>query len=119
MIRLKVRFSPAGEVEAAFTAEPEVFSPDGDGYNDFLLLKYRFEEPGHIATVIIFDAKGRPIRHLASSQSLGTEGQLLWDGTNDEDMLADVGIYIIFVETFNLNGEVRQQKLKTVLAKRF
>lgn len=98
------------------TVAPEIFSPDNDGYNDVLTIGYHFEQPGYVANIRIFDSKGRQVRYLKNNELLATEGQFIWDGLNEDHLKAPIGIYIVFVEIFNLEGEIRSYKKTCVLA---
>lgn len=101
--------------DGEITIEPEVFSPDNDGYNDLLNIRYKFGEPGYVANVAIFDAHGRKIKSLISNEMLAIEGYFTWDGLNDNNQKALIGIYVIFVEVFNLNGKTKHFKKTCVL----
>ncbi|MEO1652673.1 MAG: lamin tail domain-containing protein, partial [Bacteroidota bacterium] len=50
---------------------PQVFSPDGDGFEDFTTVNLDFEQGGVLVDVIIYDSRGREIRNLANRQLLG------------------------------------------------
>ncbi len=101
--------------DGEITIEPEVFSPDNDGYNDILNIHYKFGEPGYVGNVTIFDARGRKIRSLVSNEMLAVEGYFTWDGLNDYNQKASIGIYVVFVEVFNLNGKVKHFKKTCVV----
>ena len=94
----------------------KTFSPDGDGFEDVLLINYNFAVTDVVANISIFDAAGRPIRQLTQNQLLGTSGSLKWDGTTDDKTLARMGIYILYIELIQPNGQVKRQKLTCVLA---
>ncbi len=102
--------------EEIFSIPNPTFSPDGDGFEDFLELSYAVDRTGFLARVRIFDAQGRPIRTLRRTELLGGSGTLRWDGANDEGLKAKAGLYVFFVELFNPDGEVREEKLVGVLA---
>ena len=104
--------------EGMVTVEPEVFSPDGDGYNDQLLIRYQIEEPGYVANIQIMDNQGRLVKMLAQNELLGREGVFTWDGIRENGRKAEVGIYIVYVELYNLNGQVKRYKLKAVVGGR-
>jgi hypothetical protein len=106
-------FEPA---EKKITVYPEVFSPDNDGYNDYVNVYYSLDEPGSVASIIIFDSSGRPVKYLARNTMLGTEGVFMWDGTNENNMRASIGIYLIYTEIFDLQGKVYRLKNTCVLA---
>jgi hypothetical protein len=104
------------DVNEYFTINPEAFSPDNDGYNDFMNIIYSFDEPGWTATIKIFDAVGRPIRDLINNELLALEGTIQWNGTTDEGKKARIGIHIVFIELFNPNGDVKRYKRSCVVA---
>lgn len=98
------------------SVSPEVFSPDNDGYNDVLNLNYTFDTPGYIATITIYDANGRLVRDLVKSKLLGTSGTFSWEGITNDNEKARIGIYIIYFEIFDVNGNVKHYKKTAVLA---
>jgi hypothetical protein len=99
--------------------EPEVFTPDGDGYKDFTQIFYKVNETGYVANVAIFDAVGREIRQIANNELIPTQGQWRWDGTNKLGEKATIGIYIVLVELFSPSGKKEILKEKVVLGSRF
>jgi len=98
------------------TVQPEVFSPDNDGYDDLLSVLYSFSDPGYTANAVVYDARGRPVRNLVRNELLGTAGSFTWDGVRDDHTKAPVGIYVIYFEVFNALGDVRKFKRTCVLA---
>ncbi len=102
--------------KSLITTEPDIISPDNDGYHDVLHIQYHFEEPGNVATIGIYNAKGRLVRMLANNILLGKEGEVIWDGLNDERKMPPKGIYLIYVKIFNLKGKVHGYKRTCVLA---
>lgn len=93
-----------------------LFSPDNDGYNDVLNISYKLDESGKAANVFIYDSKGRQVRHLVRNEQLSIEGVISWNGINDDNEKAPIGIYIVYVELFNLNGKTNKYKLTCTLA---
>ena len=98
---------------------PETFSPDNDGLDDVLTISYHFSREGLVANVLIYDAKGRLVKRLIQNKHLQKVGSFSWDGINDANEIGRVGIYIIFVEIFDVNGNVKSVKKTVVLADRF
>jgi len=105
-------------VQGEVTLSPEIVSPDNDGQDDFATIDYSFPEPGYVANITIFDAKGRPVRYLQRNALCGTKGSFRWDGLGDRSQQLATGIYIIFTEIFNLNGKKKQFKKSIVVARR-
>ncbi|MDP2115424.1 MAG: gliding motility-associated C-terminal domain-containing protein [Bacteroidota bacterium] len=98
------------EIQDEITPEPKAFSPNGDGYNDELAIKYSFSKPGYMANVRIFDIAGRQVKFLVKNQSLAQEGNWLWDGTTEAGQKLGIGVYIILVEVFDQEGQVKRFK---------
>jgi hypothetical protein len=113
---LNSQYSEALTDDGAITLSPEVFSPDEDGYNDVLNIAYTFGEPGYLANINIFDGNGRLVRELIHNELLGTSGVFSWDGITDGNEKANIGIYIIYIEVFDLKGDVKKYKKAAVLA---
>lgn len=100
-----------------FNLASRTFSPDGDGFEDFLELSYEsFGSPGFLARIRIFDAQGRLVRTLRQVELLASRSIIRWDGSTDDGLRARSGAYVLFVELFNPAGEVREEKLTAVLA---
>ena len=94
---------------------PEVFTPDNDGDKDYTFINYKFSETGYTINIRIYDANGREIRNLVRNELLGSEGKFQWDGVDNENQKARIGIYIVYMEVFNLSGKVKKFKKQVVL----
>jgi len=98
---------------------PETFSPDNDGYNDVLNISWQFSRPGLICNMKIFDSNGRFIKQVLKNETIGQEGVISWDGTNENDEKAPAGIYVIFTEVFSSDGYAEKIKTVVTLAVKF
>ncbi len=98
--------------------ENKTFSPDGDGYKDFLVLHLQEDLVGALGTVKVYDIEGREIVSLADNTLFGTGDILRWSGEIVGGGQARPGIYIIFGEFFTLDGVTRTVKESCVLAQR-
>jgi len=105
--------------DQTISVEPEVFSPDNDGYDDWVYISYKLEKEGYMANVLIYDANGQLINRIANNELLGIEGHFKWNGTYNDKEIAKMGIYIIYIELFDLEGKVKKYKKTCVLAKQF
>lgn len=101
-----------------WTIDPAVFTPDGDGMDDFTTLNYLLDWSGFVANITIFDARGREIRRLVRNELLGTTGFFRWDGTTVQGMKVPVGYYVISIQLFGLDGQTRAFKEKVVVGAR-
>ena len=106
-------------LEDPITILPEIFSPDNDGYNDVLNINYQFSVSGYIANVVIFDAKGRLIKTLIKNEMVGTKGGFIWDGIDENNQKALIGIYVVYIEVFDAIGNVKSYKKTAVLGGKF
>ncbi|MGJ8660629.1 MAG: lamin tail domain-containing protein [Bacteroidota bacterium] len=114
--RVNSQFVPtvaAGE----FSLTSKVFSPDNDGYEDVLQIRYKMSETDILATISIYDEYGRLIRKLKENEYLATEGLFTWDGVTDDGTKASIGQYILYFEAFRPDGgSVFRDKKVCVLA---
>ncbi len=115
---LNSQFLPEGISAGSFELDNEVFSPDNDGFQDVLLINYTLDNPGFVATIVIYDRRGRIIRNLVNNQIIGTQGTISWDGTTNDRSKARIGPHIILVELFDLQGKVEYIKLPCIVAGR-
>jgi hypothetical protein len=102
--------------ELMIGVEPEIFTPDNDGREDITNICYSFSQPGNVISIWIFDPMGRIVRQLAVNILLGTSGCITWDGTDDNGMRARMGIYLVYIRIFDLEGRVSQIKKTCVLS---
>ena len=91
-------------------------SPDGDAFEDFLQINYQTDRPNYTANIRIFDTEGRLIKSLVSNELLASQGQIIWEGDMDNGDKARIGIYLLFIELFTPDGDIRQFKETCVLA---
>lgn len=109
------QFSELSEVADPIRIEPEIFSPDNDGYNDVVNINYNFGAAGYTASLSIYDSQGRLVKVLVNNEILGAQGAFSWDGRTDDNQKADIGMYIAYFEAFSMNGEVKKFKKTIVL----
>lgn len=102
----------------SIVVSPEIFSPNGDGYNDRLFIQYQFDKPGFQANVKLYDSLGRLVNHLAKNEILAQEGSWYWDGDRSDQSRAALGIYFILVELFDQQGNVRKFRKTCTLTDR-
>jgi hypothetical protein len=94
---------------------PNVFSPNGDAYNDVCSIKFNLKQAARL-DIKIFDEHGILKKHLFEQQWIGTEEELIWDGRLDNDQLGNLGIYIILIELLNEDGNTETHQFPVVLA---
>jgi len=60
--------------------------------------------------------KGRAIRHLLQNEMLGKEGAFSWNGNTDSGGKAAIGMYVVYISLFNMDGVTKEFKKVCVLA---
>lgn len=104
---------------SSVTVNPNPFSPDNDGFEDFALINYNLSQPIAQVRIKIFDNKGRLVRTLLNNQASGSSGSVVFDGLDDDGHALRMGIYIIFLEALNDNsGVVETVKSVVVVARK-
>ncbi|MEP2446456.1 MAG: lamin tail domain-containing protein [Balneola sp.] len=105
---------------SGITFTPNPFSPDDDGFEDFLTINYTLDEADYLLRVRIYDRYGREVRELADAKPAGFSGSLIWDGLTDSGNKNRVGIYIVLFEAYNsASGRDRTFKETVVIARKF
>jgi gliding motility-associated-like protein len=91
-IRDKNGCGSLGPITVAVLGTPQIFTPNGDGYNDYWNVKGVSAQFNYLSTIYIFDRFGKLLKQI------GTTG-LGWDGTfNGQPMPADDYWYMIKFE---------------------
>ncbi len=104
---------------ANISINPNPFSPDNDGFEDFTIINYNLSQAIAQVRIKIFDSKGRLMRTLLNNQASGSSGSVVFDGLDDEGKTLRMGIYIIFLEALNDNsGAVETVKTVVVVARK-
>lgn len=113
------QYQPTENEGDAIWLTSKTFSPDLDGFEDVLQINYRFKKTGNMLTLSIFNDRGKIVRQLYRSYSLGETGVLTWDGQDDAQQRLPVGIYILHLAVYNATDGVKNYRKSCVLAAKF
>lgn len=105
-----------GETTEEISLSSNTFSPDNDGFEDALMIHYHFAEGGKVANIWVFNDRGILVRYLCKNETLGQSGTITWDGLNDDNNRPPLGIYVVYIEIFDLAGHVKKYRKPCVLA---
>jgi len=97
--------------------ESRTFSPNGDGFEDLLLIRYAFREANPMLSLTVFDDRGRTANRLVRNKSAGRSGLVTWDGRDENGQPCAAGIYILHAETYTENGRSRSFRESFVLVR--
>ena len=101
---------------AEIDLEPKVFTPDDDGKNDILTIRYHLENAGYNANITVYNSLGILVKTIANNQTLEQNGFFQWDGTDTNGNKLNKGIYIVYAEVFNAAGKKIYLKKDCVLS---
>jgi hypothetical protein len=88
------------QMGALYLVNPE-FSPDQDGYHDFLEIHYELPAPNMLVQATIYTMGGQLVKQLCINELFGTSGLLIWDGSTEYGSIANTGIYILEFKAFS------------------
>lgn len=106
-------------VRGSISMQPVIFSPDNDGFDDFLTISYQFPDPGYVCNITVFDAAGRLVQYITRNALCGLTGSFRWDGLGQQNNKLPIGVYVVVTAVFNLQGKTKQFKQAVTLARRF
>jgi hypothetical protein len=76
----------------------KLFTPDGDGERDVLLVSYQLPAfPSEVA-LYVFDSSGRLVDELCQGRSGAGTGTAVWDGCSRTGRRLPTGLYIVYLE---------------------
>jgi len=97
--------------------DPKSFTPNNDGHHDMVSINWDFSKINLMATIKIFDSKGKEVKNIVNNEMIGNKGSKNWDGTSEDDLQLATGIYIVWMEVFSENGEAERFKKVVVLSR--
>lgn len=91
------------------------FSPNGDGFEDSLLIRFQLPEKGGGLTIKVFNLAGKPIKTLLDKRMTDQiQGQVYWNGAGDRGEVVPAGVYAVLLDYKTKRERVRT-KLPVVL----
>lgn len=95
---------PVSVIDAVVMVDPPVVSPDDDGFEDFTRISFRLPISTARIVATIYDRYGRSIRLLANNELAAAQGELIWDGRDDDGRPLSIGFYLVRVEAYDDGG---------------
>ena len=92
------------QIKGTLEALPEIFSPNGDGYEDLLIIRYKLNKPNSSGSITITDRSGIIVKHILRNGILGNNGFFHWNGLNDKNQELPAGVYIIIFSIISPDG---------------
>ena len=104
--------------EADIEISPPVFSPDGDGFDDITTINLSCFQNDFTAKIIIFDSHGMFVRDLVNCQNIASQSRFVWNGLDENGKIVPSGIYVVFTEVFDTQGNIKRFKKAVVVAEK-
>ncbi len=103
--------------ENMFELASPTFSPDNDGFEDWMELHVQNDNPSLRITLTIYDKWGYQIARLLNNENLGASATIRWDGITDDGALAPVGPYVIVIDGLDNEGKRLHEQHNLTIAK--
>ena len=110
--------TPVATYNTSVTIVNELFTPDGDGYNDEVEIVVSSTIDDTAADISIYDSNGILKRRVASRVNIGNSASFFWNGLSDSGDYCKSGIYVIYVKTISPDGKTDIYKKVCVLSRR-
>jgi hypothetical protein len=94
-----------------------VITLNQDGVDDEFIIKYPESFIGFTAHISIFNSSGIEVCRLLNNETLNDDGFLRWNGTDNNNRIVPIGLYIIVIDLVNTStGERFQDKKVCVVS---
>ncbi|MBD3349329.1 MAG: hypothetical protein GF400_09080 [Candidatus Eisenbacteria bacterium] len=91
-------YLPPSSGEGRLSASPNPFTPNGDGDGDRVAISYDLPVARSTVRLSVFDVRGRRRAILADHVATASEGDVLWDGADENGRILPSGMYVIRLE---------------------
>jgi len=91
----------SGDPEEMVKVQPEVFSPDDDGYNDLLNITITTGSQDWVIGLLITDLQGNRVRILANNDLAGPSVTYTWDGQGEDGSMLPMDFYVVHIRGYH------------------
>jgi len=89
---------------------PKVFSPNGDGHQDYLKISFKSPEKETAVAIEIFNLDGIKVQTITSGAYIGAMNEFVWDGSSKDGGLLPDGYYIVLLRALTKGGKTLRAK---------
>lgn len=114
VVRLRSATNP---LVAGLQARTSVFTPNGDGVNDFFAVEYSLLKLTLPAPVFfeLFDLSGLRVRQGYAGANLSGQYTQIWDGRDDQGRIVEPGLYVYRIQVQTDSGTANRQGVVSVV----
>jgi hypothetical protein len=92
------------EQQAEMLFESNEVSPNGDNYNDELVITFALDKPGYLANVYVYNAMGFELKRLMNNELIGNLNEVVYDVRDANNELLPLGTYVVLAELLHFDG---------------
>ena len=100
---------------SSLTSVPNPFSPDGDGFEDFTIIRWNLSATVAQIRIRLYDTQGRKVRTIANNIPSGRSGELIFDGLDDDRQRLRIGMYVMLLEGIDLQNNVLEATKRVIV----
>ncbi len=78
--------------------ESDIVSPNGDNYNDELILSLAGNTSGYLINLFVFDVNGLEKKRVLNNELAGTHNEIIYNLENNNGLPLQDGSYILYLE---------------------
>ncbi len=104
--------------EKKVSINPNPFSPDNDGFEDFTAINLTLPHKLSQVRIKVFDSIGRLVRTLIHNMPSAYKSTVIFDGLDDNGRALRIGIYILLIEALGSDGNIETIKTPVVIARK-
>ncbi|MDX5320625.1 MAG: lamin tail domain-containing protein [Bacteroidota bacterium] len=86
------------------------FSPDGDGFEDHLVLEFQNVQTQGRISLSVHSLDGQPLHVWENLLPIGAEGVLRWNGQRNTGQWLEPGAYVLKMEWLESNGKTHTKR---------
>ncbi|MCF8361555.1 MAG: lamin tail domain-containing protein [Prolixibacteraceae bacterium] len=83
----------------------DIVSPNGDNYNDELVVNITGNASGYLINLFVFDVNGIEKKRVLNNELAGTHNEIIYNLENNNGLLLQDGSYILYLEMTHLKKE--------------
>ncbi len=112
-------FATSTSFSTVLSLSPNPFSPDGDGYEERIVVSYELPFNQAKVNLSVYTRSGVRKCCLLKEQDSGRNGEFIWDGKDEIQKKLPVGLYVVFLEAVDkLSDRKVVKKAAVVIARR-